>query len=91
EYVMGFGHHYLAQPTVVLHKSSTLFDIKMAVTNLASVDMPLQYMCHMNYAYIPNATFSQNIPDEILRLRESVPSHVNPTAQWLAFNQRIMQ
>ncbi|EHW4557804.1 DUF4432 family protein, partial [Escherichia coli] len=72
-------------------KSSTLFDIKMAVTNLASVDMPLQYMCHMNYAYIPNATFSQNIPDEILRLRESVPSHVNPTAQWLAFNQRIMQ
>ena len=44
EYVMGFGHHYLAQPTVVLHKSSTLFDIKMAVTNLASVDMPLQYM-----------------------------------------------
>ncbi|BBS79230.1 hypothetical protein WP7S17E04_38650 [Escherichia coli] len=21
EYVMGFGHHYLAQPTVVLHKS----------------------------------------------------------------------
>ncbi|HBH5280580.1 TPA: DUF4432 domain-containing protein, partial [Escherichia coli] len=41
--------------------------------------------------YIPNATFSQNIPDEILRLRESVPSHVNPTAQWLAFNQRIMQ
>ena len=91
EYIMGFGHHYLAQPTVVLHKSSTLFDIKMAVTNLASVDMPLQYMCHMNYAYIPNATFSQNIPDEILRLRESVPSHVNPTAQWLAFNQRIMQ
>lgn len=91
EYVMGFGHHYLAQPTVVLHRSSTLFDIKMAVTNLASVDMPLQYMCHMNYAYIPNATFSQNIPDEILRLRESVPSHVNPTAQWLAFNQRIMQ
>ena len=37
EYVMGFGHHYLLQPTVVLHKSSTLFDIKMAVTNLASV------------------------------------------------------
>ena len=27
EYVMGFGHHYLAQPTVVLHRSSTLFDI----------------------------------------------------------------
>ncbi|MDI4740423.1 hypothetical protein MJN54_36265, partial [Salmonella enterica subsp. enterica serovar Kentucky] len=43
----------------------------------------LQYMCHMNYAYVPNATFRQNIPDTALKLRESVPAHVKPTAQWL--------
>ena len=49
EYVMGFGHHYQAHPAVVMHKASALFDIQMAVTNLASVAMPLQYMCHMNY------------------------------------------
>lgn len=53
--------------------------------------MPLQYMCHMNYAYVPNATFRQNIPDTALKLRESVPAHVKPTAQWLAFNQRLLQ
>jgi len=91
EYVMGFGHHYQAQSEVVLRKDSALFDIKMAVTNLASVAMPLQYMCHMNYAYVPDATFSQNVPDEALTLRESVPAHVKPTEQWLAFNQRILQ
>ncbi|MGY6027321.1 aldose 1-epimerase family protein [Phytobacter sp. AG2a] len=91
EYVMGFGHHYQAQPAVVVRKASALFDIQMAVTNLASVAMPLQYMCHMNYAYVPDATFSQNIPDEALTLRESVPAHVKPTEQWLAFNQRILQ
>ncbi|NIY48280.1 aldose 1-epimerase family protein [Cedecea colo] len=91
EYVMGFGHHYQAQPAVVMRKASALFDIQMAVTNLASVAIPLQYMCHMNYAYVPNATFSQNIPDEALKLRESVPAHVKPTEQWLAFNQRILQ
>ncbi|POP47474.1 DUF4432 domain-containing protein [Superficieibacter electus] len=91
EYVMGFGHHYLAQPAVTLHKDSALFDIRMAVTNLASVAMPLQYMCHMNYAYVPDATFRQNVPDEALTLRESVPSHVKPTDQWLAFNRRILQ
>lgn len=91
EYVMGFGHHYQAQPEVVLRKDSALFDIKMAVTNLASVAMPLQYMCHMNYAYVADATFSQNVPDEALTLRESVPAHVKPTEQWLAFNQRILQ
>jgi hypothetical protein len=91
EYVMGFGHHYQAQPAVVLRKASALFDIQMAVTNMASVAMPLQYMCHMNYAYVPQATFSQNIPDAALKLRESVPAHVKPTEQWLAFNQRIIQ
>lgn len=91
EYVMGFGHHYQAQPAVVMRKASALFDIQMAVTNLASVAMPLQYMCHMNYAYVPNATFRQNIPDTALKLRESVPAHVKPTAQWLAFNQRLLQ
>lgn len=91
EYVMGFGHHYLAQPAVTLRKASALFDIDMTVTNLASVAMPLQYMCHMNYAYVPEATFSQNLPDEALALRESIPAHVKPTEQWLAFNQRIQQ
>lgn len=91
EYVMGFGHHYQAHPSVTLHKDSALFDIAMVVTNLASVPMPLQYMCHMNYAYVEGATFSQNIPDEAIRPRESIPAHVKPTEQWLAFNQRVQQ
>jgi len=88
---MGFGHHYQAQPAVTLRKGSALFDIAMSVTNLATVPMPLQYMCHMNYAYVEGATFSQNVPDEAIQLRESIPAHVKPTEQWLAFNQRLQQ
>ncbi|VEB52173.1 deoxyribose mutarotase [Salmonella enterica subsp. enterica] len=34
----------------------------MTVTNLASVAMPLQYMCHMNYAYVPNAHVPPEYP-----------------------------
>ncbi|HID4043636.1 TPA: aldose 1-epimerase family protein [Pluralibacter gergoviae] len=90
EYVMGFGHHYQSEPGVVLRADSALFEIQMAVTNLAAVAMPLQYMCHMNYAYVPGATFSQNIPDAALMLRQSIPAHVKPTPSWLAFNQRII-
>lgn len=89
EYVKGFGEHYLAKPSVMLATDSSLFEINMQVTNLASVAMPLQYMCHMNYCYEPNATFSQNIPDEAIQLRESIPAHVKPTASWLAFNEQI--
>ena len=76
---------------MTLRKESALFDIAMSVTNLATVPMPLQYMCHMNYAYVEGATFSQNVPDEAFQLRESIPAHVKSTEQWLAFNQRLQQ
>ncbi len=41
----------------------------MAVTNLSGKSMPLQYMCHMNYAWVADGVFSQSIPDEAFRLR----------------------
>lgn len=89
EYVMGFGDHYLATPSVHLEKDSSLFDIHMSIKNLASVDMPLQYMCHINAAYFENAVMTQNLPDEAFALRESVPAHVQPTEQWLAYNENL--
>lgn len=70
EYVKGFGHHYLAAPSVTLTADASTFDIAMTVTNLSAyADMPLQYMCHMNYAFSPGARFTQSIPDDAFRLR----------------------
>lgn len=89
EYVMGFGDHYLAMPSVSIDKGASVFEIKMKVQNLASVPMPLQYMCHMNTAYFPEAHMTQNIPDSSVKIRESIPSHVKPTPQWLDFNDRL--
>ncbi|MCL1035840.1 aldose 1-epimerase family protein [Shewanella submarina] len=89
EYVMGFGDHYLATPSVTLGQDSGEFDIQMTVKNLASVPMPLQYMCHINAAYLEGAVMSQNLPDEAFVLRQSVPDHVRPTEQWLAYNETL--
>ncbi|WP_411916266.1 aldose 1-epimerase family protein [Vibrio sp. 1567] len=89
EYVMGFGNHYLATPSVSIKKDASIFEIKMKVQNLASVPMPLQYMCHMNTAYFPQAKMVQNIPASAVKLRESIPSHVKPTPQWLDFNEAL--
>ncbi|OCH19020.1 DUF4432 domain-containing protein [Aliivibrio sp. 1S165] len=89
EYVMGFGDHYLAIPSVCLEKDASLFDINMRIKNLASVDMPLQYMCHINAAYFDNAVMTQNLPDEAITLRESIPAHVRPTEQWSAYNENL--
>ncbi|WP_434999610.1 aldose 1-epimerase family protein [Vibrio scophthalmi] len=89
EYVMGFGDHYLAKPSLCLKANESTFEIRMDVTNLGAQPMPLQYMCHMNAAYFDNAKFSQNIPDEVIKLRESVPEHVKPTPQWLDYNETL--
>jgi len=89
EYVMGFGDHYLATPSVSIEKGASVFKIKMKVQNLASVSMPLQYMCHINTAYFPEAVMTQNIPDSAISLRESIPSHVKPTPEWLDFNETL--
>ncbi|MCC3274047.1 aldose 1-epimerase family protein [Arthrobacter zhangbolii] len=90
EYVKGFGDHYTAVPAVRLHTGSAMFDIDLTVTNLSAArTMPLQYMCHMNYAYGDGARMSQNLPDGAFRLRETVPAHVTPTPQWTALNEAI--
>lgn len=90
EYVKGFGDHYLSEPSVMMRANSGLFDINLDVTNLSHAQaMPLQYMCHMNYAYAKNAHIEQNLPDEAFELRQTVPAHVHPTDAWLAYNDQL--
>lgn len=90
EYIKGFGDHYLATPSVTMRKDSGLFDIEQHVKNLSNcAPMTLQYMCHLCYAYVDNATMTSNIPDEAFQLRTSVPTHVHPTPEWTAFTKEL--
>ncbi|MCO7174834.1 aldose 1-epimerase family protein [Sporolactobacillus kofuensis] len=91
EYVKGFGHHYLAKPSVTLFKDQTSIAIDMDVKNLSGSEMPLQYMCHMNYAYLADAVMTQSIPDQSFLLRTTVPDHVKPTEKWLRYNKEIIE
>lgn len=90
EYVKGFGHHYLASPSVKMIKETSFIEMNMKVKNLSGSGMPLQYMCHTNYAYVEGAVMKQNIPDDAFTLRESIPAHVKPTEQWLDYNKKII-
>lgn len=90
EYIKGFGDHYLATPAVTMVADSGLFDLDMHVKNLShAAPMPLQYMCHLCYAYVPGATMTANVPDEAFQLRTSVPAHVHPTPEWTAFTDEL--
>lgn len=90
EYVKGFGHHYLASPSVEMFDGEAFIEMKMNVKNLSGSEMPLQYMCHTNYAYLDDAVMKQNIPDSAFTLRESVPDHVKPTEKWLNYNKNLL-
>lgn len=91
EYVMGFGHHYRAEPSVALRAGASTFDIDLSVTNLSAyAPMPLQYMCHMNYAFVPNGRMRQNLPAGAFALRRTVPVHVTPTPRWQTLNDEIL-
>ncbi|WP_345827307.1 aldose 1-epimerase family protein [Pantoea sp. BRR-3P] len=89
EYVKGFGHHYLAAPAVRLEANAARLHIEMNVTNLAGAPMPLQYMCHLNSAWIEQGRFQQSIPTDAFQLRTSIPAHVKPTPQWRAYTERL--
>ncbi|MBF0808441.1 DUF4432 family protein [Rothia nasimurium] len=91
EYVMGFGHHYLASPSVTVTASSGLLTIGLKVKNLSAyAPMPLQYMCHMNYAFVPGGTMSDNLAADSFQLRRTVPAHVTPTPAWEKINDSIL-
>lgn len=92
EYVKGFGHHYRAKPSVSITATHSFIDISLEVQNLSNYqNMPLQYMCHMNYAYAENGLMTQNIPDEAFRLRTSIPTHVKPNKVWLEYMEKLAQ
>ena len=89
EYVKGFGHHYLAAPAVRIPASQPRLTIEMTVTNLAGAPMPLQYMCHLNSAWIDQGRFRQSIPEQAFQLRRSIPAHLRPTTAWRDYTDRL--
>jgi len=91
DYVMGFGDHYRARPSVTLRPGSALFDIGMDVRNLAGKPMELMYMAHMNYAYVDGGRFIEPLGMARTRVRSSVPAHVKPTPAWSAYMAELTE
>ncbi|PHR25855.1 MAG: DUF4432 domain-containing protein [Desulfotalea sp.] len=91
EYVMGFGDHYRAEPSIRLRPGSGLFDVRMAVTNLGGAEMELMYMCHLNPLFQKDAEVIQPMAYTAGNVitRTSIPGHVNPTPEWLDFLKQV--
>ncbi|QKV17918.1 aldose 1-epimerase family protein [Oricola thermophila] len=86
EYVMGFGPHYVARPTVRLAANSGLLDVAMEVENLSAHPMELMYMLHANFDFVAGATIHQpaGYTPEATVVRQAIPGHVTPSQEFLA-------
>ncbi len=86
EYIMGFGAHYVARPTVTLRPGVSLFDIAMHVANVGGAPMDLMYMCHINPIFVEDARIVQPAPwtPESVRVRTAIPLHVPKPPEFLA-------
>ncbi|MDO5641389.1 MAG: DUF4432 family protein [Paracoccus sp. (in: a-proteobacteria)] len=86
-HVEGFGPHYRAEPWVRFYQDGTMIDWGIRVANRSAFAMPLQYMAHLNPAFLPGAEIHQPAPftPERTQVRHAVPGHVMPSADYLAF------
>jgi hypothetical protein len=91
EYVMGFGAHYRARPSVTVWAESTVFEIGMEVENVGGAPMDLMYMCHMNHAFVPGGRFVQPAPftPRTTRVRTAVPGHVKRNPRFDALVEEL--
>ncbi|WBU56322.1 DUF4432 family protein [Paracoccus sediminicola] len=92
-YIAGFGPHYRATPSVTLHETGSMIGWTMRVENRSSFPMPLQYMAHLNPAFVEGAEICQPAPftPDRTQVRQAVPAHVTPNPDYLALIDRLAQ
>lgn len=90
-YTKAFGDKYTAIPTVKLYENRTVLDVGMTIENHAHFPMDLMYMCHVNFLPAENGEIVQAAGWDAhdMVLRSSIPSHVKPTPEFLAFMESL--
>ncbi|HET6485501.1 MAG TPA: DUF4432 family protein [Spirochaetia bacterium] len=90
-YARAFGDTYRAVPLVKLHENGTVLDVSMTIENRAHFPMDLMYMCHVNFLPAVNGEIIQAAgwDTKDMAVRSSIPAHVKPTKQFLAFLESL--
>jgi len=80
EYLVGFGDHYVARPSVLIRPECTQFEVRMQVRNLGRDPMDLMYMCHANFAFVDGGRLVQptGFSPRETAVRSAIPAIVKP-------------
>jgi len=91
QHTVGFNHNYLAEPSVRLYAGSTLFAMRMEVTNLRREPMERMYMAHVNFRPVDHGRLVYSAPGtaDAVRVRRSIPSHIKPGPGYREFIEEL--
>ncbi|MEZ4863352.1 MAG: DUF4432 family protein [Caldilineaceae bacterium] len=87
QHTVAFSFNYVARPLVKLYAGADRCTVDLTVTNLKQTPMEFMYMAHVNFRPVDNGRLVYSAPctAETARLRKSIPSHVQPTTEYLNF------
>ncbi len=88
-----FSHFYRAQPVVKLYAGQSVFDVSMSITNLKAGAMDLMYLAHINVCPVDGGRLVYSTPADAthMRVRASIPTHVNPRAGYAEFLEALKE
>ncbi|MEM6432040.1 MAG: DUF4432 family protein, partial [Deinococcota bacterium] len=87
-HTVAFGSNYLAKPKLKMYAGSSLLWLDLTIDNLSCSPMELMYMAHINFCPVDHALLISSVDRSQanpMRVRRSIPSHVMPSAAYLAF------
>lgn len=93
QYTVAFNHNYIARPVAKLYAGSTRLSVSMTIQNLKHTPMELMYMAHVNFRPVDNGelAYSASCTPETVRVRSSIPSHIQPAPGYREFLQELEQ
>ena len=93
QHTVAFSHNYLAEPEVRLYAGSALFKVLLKITNLKRTPMELMYLAHINFRPVVDArlVYSASCTPETVRVRTSIPSHVQPGPDYVEFLKALQR
>lgn len=91
EKVVAFGDHYTAEPVARLYADETLLSVAMTITNLSEAPLEYGYLAHINFLPVDYGRLIYSAPRDPahVRVRTSVPSHISPSPEYVAFLDRL--
>ncbi len=90
-HTVAFSTNYNAVISTAMSVGSALLDVKVSVENLKQTTMDLMYLAHANFRPVDNGElhYSANYTAQDVRVRKSIPSHVQPKPGYKEFLEKL--